>query len=73
MAKNARIGRATLYRIWKEFVKNKLIIKTRDSGDAKPYKLNALNPFVQKIIELDNEIMMNSLRARSEKVLVGVR
>ena len=43
MAKNSRIGRATLYRIWDNLIKNEIIIPTRVVGKAKLYKLNKDN------------------------------
>ena len=40
MAKNAGIGRSTLYRIWDNLIKNNIILPTRIIGKAKLYKLN---------------------------------
>src|SRR3989338_5679722 len=51
LAKNAKIGRATLYRIWRDLIKNKLVIKTREIVKAKLYKLNTKNPFLDKRLE----------------------
>ena len=67
MAKNSKIGRATLYRIWKDLIKNKLIIKTREIGKAKLFKLNTENPFVKKLIELDNSLVLKDLKSRLYK------
>ena len=68
MAKNAGIGRATLYRIWKDLTKNKLIVKTREIGKAKLYKLNTENPFVKKLIELDNALVLKDLKSRTREL-----
>ncbi|MFC1698065.1 hypothetical protein ACFL1H_07005, partial [Nanoarchaeota archaeon] len=43
MANNAGIGRATLYRIWDDLIKNKVMIHTRIIGKAKLFKLNNEN------------------------------
>ena len=43
MAKNAGIGRTTLYRIWDSLIKNNIIVPTRIIGKAKLYKLNKEN------------------------------
>mgnify|MGYP001560456806 CR=1 FL=1 len=66
LARNSKIGRATLYRVWGDLIKNKLIIKTREIGKAKLYKLNTKNPFVEKLIELDNSLVLKDLKSRIE-------
>ena len=58
IAEGAEIGRTTLFRIGEDLIKNKIIIPTRQIGNAKLYKLNQKNPFVKKIIELFDEIIM---------------
>lgn len=68
LAKNSKIGRATLYRIWKDLIKNKLIVKTREIGRAKLYKLNAENPFIKHLIKLDDDLILNDLKARSKQI-----
>jgi len=75
MAKNAGIGRATLYRIWKDLIKNKIIIKTREIGNSKLYKLNESSQFIKKIIELDNELVMDNLKLKIKEpeLKVGIR
>ena len=73
IARNAGIGRATLYRIWENLIKNQILIFTRTIGKAKLYKLNANNPAVQKLIEVDNALISADLKAKSEiplKVLI---
>ena len=44
MARNIKIGRTTLYRIWDELLKNKIILPTRVIGMSRLYKLNKENP-----------------------------
>ena len=58
IAEGAEIGRTTLFRIFDELIKNKIIISTRQIGNAKLYKLNRENPFVKKMIEVFDEIIM---------------
>ena len=67
MAKNAGIGRSTLYRIWGSLVKNKIIIPTRVIGKAKLYKLNKDNDKIKKLIEIDDALILEDLKKRSEK------
>ena len=40
LARNAKVGRATLYRIWDNVIKNEMIVHTRVIGKAKLFKLN---------------------------------
>ena len=47
MAKNAGIGRTTLYRIWDDIIKNKIIVPTRVIGKAKLFKLNKSNTKIE--------------------------
>jgi len=59
IAEGAEIGRTTLFRIWEDLIKNKMIIPTRQIGNAKLYKLNTENPLVKKFIEIFNEIIIS--------------
>ena len=72
MAKNSGIGRSTLYRIWVNLEKNKIITPTRVIGKAKLYKLNKDNAIIKKLIEMDNTLMLADLRKRSEKHKVEI-
>jgi len=72
MAKNAGIGRSTLYRIWDNLIKNKIIIFTRLIGKAKLYKLNKDNIKIKKIIEIDDMLILEDLKKRSKKKTIAV-
>ena len=67
MAKNSGIGRATLYRIWNDIIKNNIIIQTRMIGKAKLYKLNKENAVIKKLIEIDDTLILNELKKHSQK------
>lgn len=58
IAEGAEIGRTTLFRIFEDLLKNKIIISTRQIGNAKLYKLNEKNPLVKKMIELFDEVII---------------
>ena len=62
IAKNSAIGRSTLYRIWDDLIKNKVILATRVIGKAKLYKLNKDNVIIKKLIEIDDTLMLNELK-----------
>ena len=72
MARNAGIGRTTLYRIWDSLIKNKIIVPTRVIGKAKLYKLNKDNTKIKKLIEIDDALMLEDLKKRSESRKVKV-
>jgi len=58
IAEGAEIGRTTLFRIWEDLIQKKIIIPTRQIGNAKLYKLNIENSFVRKMIEIFDEIIL---------------
>lgn len=64
MAENAGIGRATLYRIWDNLIKYKIIVHTRNIGKAKLFKLNTENEKIKKLMELDDMLVLEDLRKR---------
>ncbi|MBD3252806.1 hypothetical protein GF386_03685 [Candidatus Pacearchaeota archaeon] len=60
IAEGAEIGRTTLFRIFDDLVKNKIIVLTREIGNAKLFKLNLENNFVKKLVELFDEIILQN-------------
>ena len=66
MAENAGIGRATLYRIWDDLIKNKIILHTRYIGKAKLFKLNTENAKIKKLIEIYDLLTIEELKKHLE-------
>ena len=66
MAENARIGRATLYRLWDDLIKNEIILHTRDIGKAKLFKLNVANTKIKKLIEIYDMLVIEELKKHLE-------
>ena len=66
MAENAGIGRATLYRIWDDLIKNEIILHTRDIGKAKLFRLNVANTKIKKLIEIYDMLVIEELKKHSE-------
>lgn len=67
LAKNAGVGRATLYRIWDALIKHEIIIPTRIIGKAKLYKLNTKNTAIKKLLELDDALIVAEVKNRIHK------
>lgn len=67
MAKNAKIGRSSLYRIWNDLIRNAIIVPTRNIGKAKLFKLNKESLKVKKLVEIDDALMLEDLKKRTQK------
>lgn len=72
MAENAGIGRATLYGLWDDLIKNKIILHTRDIGKAKLFKLNTENIKIKKLIEIYDLLVIEELKKHSETKKIEV-
>ena len=69
IAEGAGIGRTTLFRIWDDFVELGIVKPTRNIGNAKLYKLNVSNPFVRKIVDLFDTLVIEPLNKKRKVVL----
>ena len=56
VARGASVGWNAFTEIWKRLLQKEIISPTREIGNAKLFKLNKKNPFVQKLIKFDCEI-----------------
>jgi len=56
VARGAGVGWSAFTRIWKELLDKKIIVPTREIGNAKLFKLNKENLFVKKLIKFDFEL-----------------
>ena len=70
IAEGAGIGRTTLFRIWGDFIELGIVKHTRDIGNAKLYKLNPANPFVKKMIDMFDTLVIEPLN-KKKRVVVG--
>ena len=57
IAEGAGIDRVTLFRLWPQITKEKIVAHTRNIGNAKLFKLNLQNPDVQIILEMFDKII----------------
>ena len=53
IAKGAEVGWSAFTNIWKQMLEKKIISQTRTIGNAKLFKLNRENHFVEGLIKLD--------------------
>lgn len=72
LADQARVGRTTLYTIWDQLLKNKILLPTRVIGKAKLYTLNKKNPAIKKLIELDELLLKQDLKKLSAKASLQI-
>lgn len=56
VARGAGVGWSAFTRIWANLIEKHVILPTREIGNAKLFRLNKKNIFVQKIIKLDLEL-----------------
>ena len=54
IAQHADVNFQTLKKLWPQMGKNNIVVSTRSMGGIVLYKINTLNPVVNKIIELNN-------------------
>ncbi len=59
----------TLDLFWDKLIKFGIIIKTRKIGNSEMYKLNLENPLVQKLMEIDKNLMIES----AQKIRIPVK
>ena len=62
IAEGAGINRVTLFRLWPTLEKLKIVVHTRDIGNAKLYKLNMDNPRVKNLAELFDKIISEDFK-----------
>ena len=70
MAENAGIGWSTLHRILPGLEKQEIVVKTREIGRAKLYKLNQQNQEVKGIIQIYDGIIKKQLEKIEEKTAI---
>ncbi len=69
IAEGAGIDRVTLFRLWPQITKEKIVVHTRNIGNAKLFKLNLKNTDVQILAEMFDKIINEGF---GEKEIVSV-
>ena len=65
IAEGAGINRVTLFRLWPEIEKSKLVIPTRNIGNAKLFKLDIKNSYVKSLVELFDKLINEEFKKAS--------
>ena len=65
IANGSNAGWTSFTRAWKELEKRKVVVRTRNIGRAKLYKLNTQDSTVQKLVKLHWEI----IKTETDKML----
>jgi len=74
ICKNAEVGWTAFSEIWPNLVEKEIIVFTRQIGNAKLFKLNAVNPWVKELIKMDKVITkLETEKMFSKKVVVKTR
>ncbi|MEK6826268.1 MAG: hypothetical protein AABX90_01420 [Nanoarchaeota archaeon] len=70
IAENGGVSWGTLHMVFPKLIKQKIVIKTRDIGRAKLYKINTENQVARKLMDLYDYITLNTLKRHQEKEIV---
>ncbi len=57
VATGARVGWSAFTRVWKQLLDKQIIAPTREIGNAKLFRLNKKNPFVENLIKFDLKLI----------------
>jgi len=63
IAEGAGINRVTLFRLWPKIEKSKLVVHTRNIGNAKLFKLNIKNPNVKILVEVFDRLINEEFKS----------
>lgn len=70
VARGAGVGWSAFTRIWEQLLKKEIIVPTRTIGNAKLFKLNKKNLFVQKLIKFDWDLTKLETEKPHKKVVI---
>lgn len=72
LASKAGVSWSTLHRIFPGFIFRNMVVEVRTVGRAKLYKLNLTNPLVQKMVDLYDSLLLETLQKSAEAEIVAV-
>lgn len=72
IAKNSEVGWTAFSEIWPRLIEKGIVIFTRKIGNAKLFRLNTKNPWVEELIKMDKVITKletEKLFSKKEKII----
>ena len=58
---------------WDRMVKKGIVIPTRKIGKSQMFKLNLENPVVQKLMEIDEKLVTDSITSMKAEEMIPIR
>ena len=71
LAENSGVSWGTLHAIFPKLIKHKVVVKTRDIGRAKLYRINADSPIAKRLMDLYDYINIANLEKNKERVIAA--
>ena|SRR3989344_8398176 len=62
IAEGAGINRVTLFRLWPKIEKSRLIVHTRNIGNAKLFKLNMKNSYAKNLADMFDKLISEEFK-----------
>jgi DNA-binding transcriptional ArsR family regulator len=69
IAKYSEVSWNTLEKFFEKLLERGIIVRTRKVGKSQMYKINLENPIVQKLMEIDKRLMLESIPVKTEKIV----
>jgi len=69
ICENTGVSWNTLETFWDKIEEKEIVIKSRKIGKSYLFKINLKNSIVQKLMELDKKLMMESIEEVGEEVI----
>jgi len=73
ICEHANVSWNTLELFWDRMVKKGIVIPTRKIGKSQMFKLNLENPVVQKLMEIDEKLVIDSITSMKAEEMIPIR
>ena len=73
ICEHANVSWNTLESFWDRMVKKGIVIPTRKIGKSQMFKLNLENPVVQKLMEIDEKLVIDSITSMKAEEMIPIR
>jgi len=69
IAKYSEVSWNTLEKFFEKLLEKGIVVRTRKVGKSEMYKINLENVIVQKLMEIDKRLMLESIPVKTEKMI----